>query len=293
MSTKQTAKKKKDNLAELDALVGPSSKKTSNKPKQLQNTDREGIEILGKSYKKSELLAKFLQASGTRILSNQNVQDNCKAMLLSDKFMDLLPEDMKSEHLRIGKVAFEMLREQVEYQLTDLFYIANVMSVAKGKATINESDVLLARLIQTKRLYIHGDKEATHEALKLCHPSKEIELGKNVNIDQIASILQEAFRDGLSVSSISQANKADLRKVVSAAEKRKLAQTDLETEEDIPKKKKKSTKKSEKKDEKKDEKSEKKDDKKLEGKSDKVTEEDTVEEKKKEKSKRAKKTAKQ
>lgn len=252
MPTKQKTKpsssssSKTDKLVELDALdLGPTTggygveitgekkKKTttsSQKKKGPPAPSEQGIEVLGRKYSKVELIGKLLQSSGIQCIPKSILMENAKRILQQDKFTSLLhdsEEPMKEIHgYKMGTRAFEMLREHVDYELTNLMYIANVLTVAKGKITIGEGEVLLARLIQKHQLSLHGNKEGTQKALIKCQTPKSrdtIVLGQDVHIDKIATILEEAISSkhhDLSVGDLNSHRVDELRKAIKNAEQK-------------------------------------------------------------------------
>ncbi|EFC50128.1 hypothetical protein NAEGRDRAFT_77910 [Naegleria gruberi] len=151
------------------------------------------INVLGRKYTKTELHSKVLQASGKCLIPETILRDNVKRVLHSDKLVDLLPSQ---KSYTFGSRALPMLKEHIEFSLTNLLYIANVITISKGKTTIGEGEVLLANLIMRGKLHIHGDKSNTQNAvIRSQGKSKRetISLGQDVNIDKIAMILQEAL----------------------------------------------------------------------------------------------------
>ncbi|KAG2378614.1 hypothetical protein C9374_008253 [Naegleria lovaniensis] len=254
MPTKQKTKpssSKTDKLVELDALdLGPTEtaasgveitgESTSKKKRSTSSSaqkkkgppppSEQGIEVLGRKYSKVELIGKLLQSSGIQCIPKTVLMENAKRILQQDKFTNLLqdPEEpMKEIHgYKMGTRAFEMLREHVDYELTNLMYIANVLTVAKGKITIGEGEVLLARLIQKHQLSLHGNKEGTQKALIKCQTPKArdtIVLGQDVHIDKIATILEEAISSkhhDLSVGDLNSHRVDELRKAIKKAEQK-------------------------------------------------------------------------
>ena len=185
--------RKQKNLAELDALIGPPSSSVMTESNNAQDTTK-GIEVLGRCFTKRELLATFLQATNAKLIAHSQMQKSCIELLTDEKFQELVPAPNK--HFRIGKEALSLLKEAIEHQLTDLMYLAHVMVLAQGKVTIDRGHVQLARLIQTRELGVHGNRQATQEALMNLVPREGLLLGQDVNIDSVYDIVQEALNDG-------------------------------------------------------------------------------------------------